>query len=472
MKIQEANKNKIIIDKLIIKEFEAILGKDYVLTSYEERYCYSYDASPISTKEKYLPDIVLLPENAMQISKILQIANKNNLPITTRAAGTNHVGGCLPIYGGIVIHTSRLNKIITVDTENLICTAQAGVPLYKIHQEVEKQGLFYPPDPCNLRVSTLGGSIAMSSGGPRGFKYGCTKDYILELEVVLADGNIIKTGAKTVKNVTGYNLTQLFIGSEGTLGIVTEATLKLIPKPETRKVFMAFFNSIDEASNTVTSIISDKIVPSTLDLLDKSTLQTIEKFNPTGLPTDMEAALLVEIDGSQAIIEEQANKITTICNKYNAKYIKISTNNEEAEEIWTARRAAFGAVSRLRPNVITEDTVVPRNKIPEMIREIKKLAEKYNILTCIMGHAGDGNIHPNFSLDLRNQDEVERFELLVDELIEITIKLGGTLSGEHGIGLTKLKYMPKAVDPIQTAIMKQIKTIFDPKDILNSGKMI
>lgn len=463
--------NKINIDKKIIKEFEQILGKEYVLTSHEERYCYSYDASPISYTKISIPDIVLIPENTQQISQIMKISNDNNIFVTTRAAGTNHVGGCIPLFGGIVIHMSRLNKILKVDNENSICIAQAGVPLCKIHQEVERQGFFYPPDPCNLKVSTLGGSIAMSSGGPRGFKYGGTKDYILELEIVLPDGSIIKTGGKTIKNVTGYNLTQLFIGSEGTLGIITEATLKLIPKPELRKVSMAFFDNLDDAAKTITSIIAEKVIPSTLDLLDKMTLQTIETFNPTGLPMDKEAALLIEIDGNKFSVEEQSKKIAEICNKFNATNIKTSNNDAEAEEIWTARRAAFAAVSRLRPNVITEDTVVPRDKIPEMIKEIRKLSEKYNITTCIMGHAGDGNIHPNFSLDLRNEEETQRFEKLVDELITITLRLGGTLSGEHGIGLTKLKYLPQAIDPIQLGIMKQIKNIFDPKNLLNSGKM-
>lgn len=467
--LREKNQN---INKNLIKSFEQIVGKDFILQSIEDRFCYSYDAGSISLKNDFLPDIILLPENTKQISEILKIANENKIPVTTRAAGTNHVGGCVPLKGGIVIHTSRLNRIINIDNENLTCTAQSGAVLGRIHESVEKAGLFYPPDPCNLKASTLGGSIAMSSGGPRGFKYGCTKDYILELEVVLANGEIIRTGGKTIKNVSGYNLTQLFIGSEGTLGIITEATLKLIPKPNYRKVFMIFFDSLDNAAKTVNSIISNKIVPSTLDLLDISTLQTIEAFYPTGLPTNMEAALLIEIDGEFNSVEAQAKELEEIYKQNNVKIIKSSSNQDEAEAIWTARRAAFGAVSRLKPNVITEDTVVPRDKIPEMIREIRRLSNKYNITVCIMGHAGDGNIHPNFSLDLRDKNETERFNLLVNELMQTAINLGGCITGEHGVGITKKKYMDIAYDSIQLNLMKQIKTVFDPNNILNPGKIV
>jgi len=369
------------------------------------------------------------------------------------------------------MHLSKLNKIINIDKNNLQCTVQPCVAVEKIQQEVEKHGLFYPPDPASLRVSTIGGSIAQSSGGPRGFKYGTTKDYLLGLEAVLADGTIIKTGGKTVKNVTGYNLTQLLTGSEGTLAIITEATLRLIPQPEERKVLLACFNTIDEAAHAVTEMISAGVTPSTLDLMDKNTMQTIENFHQTGLPTDIEAVLVIEVDGFKEGVTRQTQEIMAICRQLGAQNIRASQNQQEADEIWFARRSAFGAVARLRPNVLTEDAVVPRDKVPDMVRAIRHIAGKYNLTVCIMGHIGDGNIHPNFSLDLRDKDETERFEKAVEELFDAAISLDGTLSGEHGIGFHKVPYMEKALGSMNIELMKQIKNVFDPDNILNPGKV-
>ncbi len=454
----------------VIEELKKIAGSANILTEYEDRYCYAYDATAIG-EELYLPDVVILPENKYQISEILKIANENSIPIITRGAGTNLVGGCVPLKGGIILHTSKMNKIINIDKNNLQCTAEPGVIVEKLQQEAEKQGLFYPPDPASLKVSTVGGSIAQSSGGPRGFKYGTTKDYVLALEAVLADGTIIKTGGKTIKNVTGYNLNQLITGSEGTLAIITEATLRLIPDPEERQVLLACFDSIDQAVKAVTGIISAKITPSTLDIMDKNTMQTIEKFHKTGLPTDMDAVLVLEVDGFKESVGVQAEQVAGICREFGAENIRTSRNRQEADEIWFARRSAFGAVARLSPNVLTEDAVVPRNKIPDMVRNIRRIADKYNLTVCIMGHIGDGNIHPNFSLDLRNKDEAKRFEKAVEELFDAALSLGGTLSGEHGIGFSKSAFMHKALDKKNLELMKSIKNVFDPKGILNPDKV-
>jgi len=456
--------------KSLITNLRSILGTDNVLTAYEDRYCYAYDATALGDK-LYLPDIVVLPSSKEQVGEILKLANESNVPVIARGAGTNLAGSCIPVNGGIIVHLSRMNQILEIDKNNLLCRVQPGIAVENLQQEVEEAGLYFPPDPSNMKVSTVGGSIAQSSGGPRCFKYGTTKDYVLGLEVVLADGSIINTGGKTVKNVTGYNLTQLFVGSEGTLGIVTEATLKLIPKPETKKVLLAYFDSIDNAANAVTGIISAKIMPATLELMDKYTMETIEKFYPTGLRTDMEASLVIEVDGLKESVEIQAGQIEDICKGFNACDIRVSRDQKESDDIWFARRSAFGAVAKLGPNVITEDAVVPRDKIPEMVREIRRISEKYNITACIMGHAGDGNIHPNFSLDLRNKEEVERFEKAVDELFDAALKLGGTLSGEHGIGMTKSKYLKDALDERSIELMKSLKQVFDPKGILNPGKI-
>lgn len=454
----------------IIKKLRNIAGKENVLSEYEDRYCYAYDATAIG-EELYLPDAVVLPQNTEQVSEIIKIANEENIPVITRGAGTNLVGGCIPLKGGIILHTSKMNKIINIDKNNLQCTVEPGVVVEKLQREVEKHGLFFPPDPASLKVSTVGGSIAQSSGGPRGFKYGTTRDYVLGMEAVLADGTIIKTGGKTVKNVTGYNLTQLLVGSEGTLGVITEATLRLIPKPEERQVLLACFSSIDEAVHAVTGIISAKITPSTLDIMDKNTMDTIEKFHKTGFPTDMDAVLILEVDGFKESVRVQSEQIMEICRRSGAKNIRASQNQQESEEIWFARRSAFGAVARLSPNVLTEDAVVPRDKIPEMVREIRRIADKYSLTVCIMGHIGDGNIHPNFSLDLRNKEEAERFEKAAKELFEAALSMGGSLSGEHGIGFSKSSFMLKALGRKNIELMKSIKNVFDPNGILNPDKV-
>ena len=469
--IKVLNLKEIKLDKKILNKLIAILGKENVLFEKEDLYCYSLDVCDLEGKI-YFPDAVVLPSTTEEVSQILKIAYENNIPITPRASGTNHVGGCVPLNAGIVVHLSKMDKIIEIDKNNLKCRVQAGVTVGYLQEEAEKCGLFYPPDPSNLKVSAIGGSIALSSSGPRCFKYGGTKDYVLGLKVVLANGEIINTGSNTAKNVTGYNLTQLFVGSEGTLGIVTEATLKLIIKPETQKVFLIYFNSIDEAANTVTEIISAGIQASTLDLIDKYTINTIETFYPSGLLTDKEAVLIVEIDGFRETIERQSLQINDLARKNGASDVVSAENEEETQRIWTARRSAFAAVSKLKPNVITEDTVVPRDKIPEMVKAVRKIADKYSLTACVMGHAGDGNIHPNFAVDFRDKDEMNRLEKAVDELMEVTLKLGGTLSGEHGIGIKKQKYLKVALGDARISYMKEIKRVFDPKNLMNPGKVI
>ncbi len=463
--------NKINTDNSVIQKLQNLLGVENVLTSIEDRYSYAFDSSATCAKKTHLADIIVLPKTTEQVCEIVKIANQNNIPIVARGAGTNHAGGCVPLKGGIIIHFSKMNKIIEINKENLTCKVQPGVIIEKLQKEVEKTGLFYPPDPSNLKVSTVGGSVGMSSSGPRNYKYGSTKDYVLDLEVVVSDGSVINTGCSTVKNVTGYNLTQLFVGSEGTLGIVTQATFKLIPKPQFQEVFLAYFDSIDAAANVVTEIIAQKISPTTIDLIDKATIETIEKFYPAGLYTKADAALIIEIDGVEEFVKQEIEKVVNICNDFNAAKITLANTIEDIEKIWTSRRSAFGAVTKLSPNVVTEDAVVPRDKIPEIVREIRRICKKYNVKACIMGHAGDGNIHPNFAVDLRDKDESKRLDMAIEEFFDSAIKLGGTLSGEHGIGMTKSKYLRKALDPLVIALMRGIKNVFDPKGIFNPGKI-
>lgn len=457
------------ISNSVIKELQQVLGKENVLVEKEELYCYSYDATALD--EICMPAAVVLPASTQEVQAVMKIAYQNGIPVTSRGAATNLSGGCVPVEGGLVIHFSRLDNIVSVDKENLYCVVEAGVVTETLQKKVESMGLFFPPDPASLRVSTIGGNIAESSSGPRCMKYGGIKDYVLGLKVILADGSLIETGGLTVKNVTGYNLTQLFVGSEGTLGAICEAVLKLIPYPEYKKTMLAIYDSLDDAAKTVSEIVSHKIIPTTLELLDQKTMQTIEKFHSTGLPMDAEAALLIEVDGFKEAVEVQAAKIVEICNGMGVSEFKVAATPEEAEHLWLARRSAFGAVARLKPNVLVEDATVPRSKIPEMVRKIRELADKYNITVCLMGHAGDGNLHPNISCDLRNKDEAERVEKFIEDTFKEAIKLGGTLSGEHGIGLTKSKYLPEVLNQDTIGLMKSIKKTLDPKGLLNPGKV-
>ncbi len=451
-----------------LKELKKICPNNF-LDKKEDLYVYAYDTSP-NPDVTILPLGVVFPQNALEVSKILKLCAENNISAIPRAQGTNHCGATRPTKNSIVIHFSKMNKILKIDKENLIAIVEPNVIIGDLNKELNKLGLFFPPDPSNLAVSTVAGAALLCSGGPRTFKYGNTKDYIINLEVVLADGSIVETSKDLAKNVTGYNLTSLFVGSEGTLGLITKLTLKLIPKPQTRLLTLAYFETLEAASKCVNSIINSGFIPSTLDLLDKTTLQTIEKFNPCGLLCDMEAALLIELDGFKKCVEYELEILKDILIKSKAKKIIQTKNEQENENIWRARRSAFSALTQLKPNVITEDIVVPKNKIAQTVKKIQALADKYNILTAIMGHAGDGNIHPNFALDLKT--EKENFEKLKDELFSYALSVDGTLSGEHGIGSEKKKYLPNALDKNAYLLMKKIKNLLDEKNILNSGKSL
>lgn len=458
-------------DDTLVDKLSKIVGPNNVLSDLESVYAYSFDCAHIPFSKDF-SSVVVFPENTLQVSEILKLASKYRIPVIERGAATNHIGGCSPVNGGIVIHFSKMNKVLEFNPEDMSCRVQPGVVVGDLQRLVESKGLYFPPDPSNLAVSTIGGGIALSSGGPRAFKYGTFKDYVLDLEVVLADGAIIRTGAPTMKNVTGYNLTQLLVGSEGTLGVITEATLKLIPKPEVTNVMLVYYDSIEESVNSVSSIINNQLTPSVIDLIDQKTVQTIESFYPTGLLCDKEAVLLIEVDGDKDSVIHQQEKIKALCYKNGAKYIDCAKDENHRQKIWTARRSAFGACAQLAPNVITEDVVVPRSKISELARGIIEIGNKYNLITMVMGHIGDGNIHPNFALDLRDINQKNNFECAKTELFRLALSLGGTLSGEHGIGCQKASYLPIALDMTTMNIMIQIKKVFDPNYILNPNKML
>ena len=441
-----------------------------VLDKKEDIYPYAFDTAPL--KDKITPPLcVCFPKTTGDVQKLVNFARENGLNIIPRGAATCHTSGCKPNERSIVLHLSFMDKIIELNKEDLTIKVQPYVTIKKIQEECEKLGLFFPPDPSNLAVSTAGGAVALSSGGPRTFKYGTTKDYVINLKVVLPTAEILETGSNVAKNVTGYDLTRLFTGSEGTLGVITEITFKLIPKPEKRLVTLCYFDTLKEAAQGVNNVINALIVPSTLDLLDKNTLATIEKYNPTGLLCDKEAALLIEIDGSDAKIKEDNEKLFEVLKNSNAAKIIQSKNEEENEKIWKARRSAYAAVTKLKPNVATEDVVVNRSKIVPLIEGIQEICKKYNMTVCIMGHAGDGNIHPNFALDLSDKDETERFEKTKEELFKLAVNLGGSLSGEHGIGSEKKPYLEFALQPCAIKYMEKIKKLFDPENIMNPNKM-
>ena len=454
----------------LISDLKKNIPTSNVLDTLEERYAYAQDAANIR-RIKNLPDAVVFAENIEQIQKVVQIANKYKVPVICRGAGTNVVGACVVEHGGIVLNFSKMNKILSISKENMTAVVEPGVVLGHLQSEAEKLGLFYPPDPSNLAVSTIGGSIAQSSGGAKSFKYGTTKDYVIDLKVVMADGEVLQTGSNTIKNATGYNLGSLFVGSEGTLGIVVEATLKLIPKPESKKVIMAYFDTIKDAVHAVNSIIDQKISPATIDFMDRNAIQTVEKFYPAGLLTDKDAALVIEIDGFKSAIKYQEKVITKILDISNASAIQVSHNEQEYEKIWTARRSSMGACAKLKPNVTTDDVIVPRENLEKLVLGIREICEKYNLDVCMVGHVGDGSVHPQIPIDYNDEDEYRRYKLAKSEIYDLTAKLDGILSGEHGIGSEKREHINKVVNSVALDYMRQIKKTLDPDNILNPYKI-
>lgn len=454
----------------LIKELNKALPKENILSDEAERYVYSFDASN-NQQNKALPDAVVFVENIEQVLKVVKIAIEQMTPIICRGAGTNTVGACVPTHGGIVLNFSKMNKILEINPENMTARVQPGVVVGDLQKAVEKQGLFYPPDPSNLKISTIGGSIAQNSAGARCFKYGATKDYIIDMLVVMANGELIRTGSNTIKNATGYNLGSIFIGSEGTLGIVVEATIKLIPKPEETQVIMAYFDTVEDSIYAVNKIIKKQVFPATIDFMDKNAIQTVEKFYPTGLLCDKESALIIELDGYNTEISRQRETICEILRTNNAANIQYSRTKEEAEHIWAARRSSMAACTKLKPNVTTDDIIVPRSNLAKLVKGVQDICTRHNLTVCLVGHVGDGSVHPQIPIDYNNKDEYKHYKIAKSEIYQLTARLGGIISGEHGIGLEKKAYISQVVDGGALGYMRQIKKIFDPKNILNPYKI-
>lgn len=455
------------MDKDLIRQIEKIVGKGNTLSSKEDLICYGYDA----TNLEFIPDLVVFPSRSNEISEILRLANRYRFPVVPRGMGTGFSGGSIPVRGGVVLVMTRFNRVIEIDTENLIALVEPGVITGEFQKQVENLGLFYPPDPASQLYCTLGGNVAECAGGPRAIKYGVTKDYVLGLEVVLPTGEVINTGVRTVKGVVGYDLTKLFVGSEGTLCVITKIILKLLPLPEARKTLMVIFHKVEDAAKAVSKIISSKIVPSTLEFMDNPSIQCVEDYLNMGLPKDAGALLLIEVDGGREILSKYVTRIEQITSELNPLEIRIAESDQEAELFWKARKAISPASYRLNPTKMAEDITVPRNRIANFIHEARKIAEERNLKIINFGHAGDGNIHTSIMIDEKNGDEKKRAEEAIEEIFKLTLRLGGTLSGEHGVGITKAPYIGLEIDAVTIDVMKKIKKVLDPNHILNPGKI-
>ncbi len=437
-----------------------------VSTDKEELFCYGFDAS--STEGA--PSAVVRPLNIKEISEVAAFAFENNTPIVPRGAGTGMTGGAVPLKDSIVISLEGMNRIIEIDEKNMVATVEPGVINSHLQEKVEEKGLFYPPDPASMNFCTLGGNVAENAGGPRAIKYGVTKDYVLGLEAVLPDGRVLITGGKTYKGVVGYDLTRLLVGSEGTLGIITKIFLKILPMPEETITLLCTFSKLENAAQTVSKVTSSSIIPRTLEFMDHESILAVENYKPFGLPLNTEALLLIEVDGSHTVASEETEKIASICTSFHGK-ISIADNIFSRQRLWEARRAVSPALYHIKPTKINEDIVVPRGRIPEMLQALREIGEKYNLIIANFGHAGDGNIHVNIMTDKNNTEEYQKAKEALHDIFETTLTLNGTISGEHGVGLTKKQYVGMELSDISIELMKAIKKIFDPKCILNPGKM-
>lgn len=449
-------------------DLTAILDPERVLWEQEHLITYGYDGTASLNQ---LPGCVVFPTTTEEVSKIVQYAALNKIPIVTRGSGTGLSGGSVPVPECIVMCLVRMDRVIELDEKNLTVLVEAGVVTQKVTELADAVGLLYPPDPGSMKISTIGGNVAENSGGLRGLKYGVTRDYVMGLEAVLPNGEIVWLGSKCVKDVAGYSMKDVFIGSEGTLGIITKVLLQLVPKPQTKKTLFATFARMDAAAETVSAIIAAKIIPCTLEFLDKITIRCVEEFARIGLPLDIEAALLMETDGTPAAVQDEATAMEQIARANGALEIHIAQNEEEAAKLSVARRAAFSALARVSPTTILEDATVPRSELAKMILFIQEVATRYDLQIGTFGHMGDGNLHPTILTDEKNTAEMERVEKALHEIFDYAIQLGGTITGEHGVGIAKKKFLQSEVGEASLNLMRSLKQMLDPDGILNPGKI-
>ncbi|MBF0606590.1 MAG: FAD-linked oxidase C-terminal domain-containing protein [Candidatus Magnetobacterium sp. LHC-1] len=449
-----------------IKSLSKVLTDGQYSTDKEVLLCYGYDASGIDIT----PAAVVWPQTTTDIVKITRFAYENNYKLIPRGAGTGMTGGSVPMANAILMSLEKMNRIIELDVENLNVVVEPGVINGLLQIELEDKGYFYPPDPASLNICSIGGNVAENAGGPRAVKYGVTRDYVMQLEAVLPDGRVINTGVKTAKGVVGYDITRLLVGSEGTLATISKIRLKVLPKPDSIITLLSAFASVEDSGRAVAKIIASGIIPRTLELMDKLTLFAVNRLKQVGFPEDIDALLLIEVDGNRRTVAKEADVISNICNEFGGK-IKVAVESQSRDFLWDARRSVSAALYKISPTKINEDVVVPINRVPALLMGIEKLSEKHDLPIACFGHAGDGNIHVNIMTDKSEQDVFNKAEKVVRQLFELTLSLGGTLSGEHGIGLTKAKYIDMELDMINIDLMKGIKNLFDPKNILNPGKI-
>jgi glycolate oxidase len=452
----------------ILNDLRAIVGEGNVLTSAADLAAYSYDGT--STWQS-LPAVVVFPVNVEQIAAMLELLNRHGTPLTVRGAGTCLSGGPIPSPGGVVMCMTRMNRIVDLDRENFTVKVEPGVVLNDLNRELAKHRMFFPPDPQSFLAATIGGCVAEGAGGPYAVKYGVFKHYLLGLTVVLASGAILELGGNTMKNVTGYDLPQLICGSEGTLAVIAQVTLRLLPMPEARCTVLAVFHDVRKAGEAVHRIRSSGVVPAKIELLDNWMLRRIEELSPLGLPLEAGAILLFEIDGSSVSVARETQDVVRLCEETGAVSARAARDAKDAEKLWGARRSAFSAVFSSAPTVFAEDVTVPVSKIADLIDRIAEIQKRYDVPIVLIGHAGDGNLHPSVLTDRGNVDHCGRAEKAVHEIFRVALELGGAISGEHGIGLEKRKFLKDAMQPQAIELLRQIKSVFDPKGILNPGKI-
>jgi len=458
-----------MIRKSLLKEFQIIVGAENVFSEDTDRLAYSYDAAVL---EAVMPALVVRPTTGEALGQVVRLCNQNRIPLTVRGAGTNLSGGTIPIADGVVVVTNALNRIEEINEEDMYAVVQPGVVTAKLAAAVEAKGLFYPPDPGSQAVSTLGGNVAENAGGLRGLKYGVTRDYVMGLQFFDVDGEPIKTGSRTVKCATGYNLTGLMVGSEGTLGVFNKITLKLIPLPQDRKSMVAVFDEMAKASEAVAAVIASHVVPATLEIMDNFTIRAVEDHSHAGLPKEAAALLLIEVDGHPAQVQDDAAKVEAICRSKGAADIRVAQSAAERDKVWAARRTALSALAKLRPTLVLEDATVPRSQIPAMVRAIQSISARYGIAIGTFGHAGDGNLHPTILTDRRDKAQWQKVEAAIADIFDRALALGGTLSGEHGTGIAKSCFLEKETSPATILYSKRVKAALDPHNILNPGKII
>ena len=455
--------NKTLFDRLA-----GILGKDYFTTRTEELVLYGSDGT---NQPQYRPSAVARPKSDREIQNLVRACREHREPVIPRGAGSGLTGGALPVQGGVVVVTTRMNSILEIDEDNLVAVVEPGVVTSEFQAVAASKGLFYPPDPASREFSTLGGNVAENAGGTRAIKYGVTRDYVLGLEAVLGTGELIKTGVRTAKGVVGYDLTRLLVGSEGTLGVITKMILRLLPAPEAKETIIAYFRDLEQAGQTVAALTKTRIIPATLEFMDQGSINCAEDYLKIGLDRTAGGLLLIETEGPASQARDEAEAVVKVCRDNGAREVRHARSQAEAEEMWAARRAISPALYRAASGKANEDIVVPRSRIPEMIQRLDQISQKHGLQIISFGHAGDGNIHVNVMYDRESEKESHRAEKAVREIFAATLELGGTLSGEHGIGTTKKPFIEMEIEPAGLELMKRIKTAFDPDGIMNPGKI-